>query len=199
MRKIWTVAPESLFPDQPEYKSSQTLESLTCPVCKKVLQRPVEVECGKAICASCLCTCIERELSCPCCHTTDFTEAHIRKPNTVVVDLLKNLLVICKQGCRKIVRANAYTKHLQSKCLSHYERMVDSPSRVTIGEVLSKSTADPVTPSEKKVAENLIRRLMAENKSEPVIHVPTRGQVPIVLNLIKPYLFHNCSPFHSFK
>ena len=59
--------------------------------------------------------------------------------------------------------------------------MIDSPSKMTISEVLSRPTNLPATPVEKKVAEHLVKKIINqqdENDSrEGVVRVPTRGQV----------------------
>lgn len=90
--------------------------------------------------------------------------------------ILGNQLVNCTKGCNQSVRAKHYQDHLKSKCTAFCEHTILSPSRTTIRDILKRQTDTPTTPVERKVAENLIKRLMAETK-EPVIRVPTQGQV----------------------
>lgn len=175
------MAADRLFPDycRPPYLAPPAdLSCLSCPMCGQVFERPVEMECGATVCAGCLITWVENHelLLCPCCESTSM-DSHIRKPSTCVVTLLKGLLVNCPQGCRMVVRADKFIGHVESKCRDFYESSSDSPSRLTVKEMLSRSSNHPVTHSEKKVAENLIKRMMAESSDEAILRVPTRGQV----------------------
>lgn len=81
-----------------------------------------------------------------------------------------------------MVRVESYKKHLQEQCRTHYTyQVIDSPSKITIGEVLSRPTDLPATPAEKKVAEHLVRKIINHqgdsDSREGVVRVPTRGQV----------------------
>jgi hypothetical protein len=76
-----------------------------------------------------------------------------------------------------VVRADNFMRHLESSCKDFYESSIDSPSRLTVKDMLSRSTNHPITGSEKRVAENLIKRMIAEHPQEAVVRVPTRGQV----------------------
>ena len=62
--------------------------------------------------------------------------------------------------CQDMFRVADYTKHLQGQCTSHYQERVDSPSKTTIGEVLSRPTTSPATPAEMKVAGHLVRKML---------------------------------------
>lgn len=177
------VAPNPLFTlnSTPSYILSKTeLAHVLCPVCDEVLQQPIETECGAVVCCRCMCRWLEvnhTHPACPFCYDEGFSDAHVRSPSNVVTNLLNHLLVKCeKQGCIRVVRAELYKSHLQSSCKEYFEGSTHSPSRVTISEILAKESARPVTPNEKKVAENLIKRLIAD-KPQSIIHVPTRGQV----------------------
>ena len=48
---------------------------------------------------------------------------------------------------------------------------------MTIRDLLEKDSASLTTPTEKKVTNHLIKRLMAENEDGQVLTVPMRGQV----------------------
>lgn len=92
--------------------------------------------------------------------------------------LLKSLLVECeKPGCKRITRVEHYSSHLQSSCKEYFEGSVNSPTRVTVGEILAKESSNPITRTEQRVAENLIKRLMADNSEQDIVHIQTRGQV----------------------
>ena len=79
-----------------------------------------------------------------------------------------------------IVPAENFIAHLKSLCKDGYESSLDSPSRLTVKDMLSRSTDHPVTSSEKRVAENLIKRMMAENPGKAIVRVPTCGQVSVI-------------------
>lgn len=180
------VAPESLFPSEdPEPKCSVSAIKgiLCCPVCTLLLDRPIELGCGTILCLKCCKSWVQfqckQSLSCPCCYDHRLDSSHIRPPPSLVVSLLNGLLVHCTRMCGKIVRVDHYQKHLQGLCMSHYHQRIDSPSKLTISEVLSRPTTSPVTPAEVRVAGHLVRKIMDSggSSSEGVVKVQTRGQV----------------------
>ena len=65
--------------------------------------------------------------------------------------------------------------HAQNKCLSHY-KVSDSPSKVTMSDMLSRRTNLPATPAERKVAGHLVKKILNQN-CNGVLKVPTSGQV----------------------
>lgn len=70
-----------------------------------------------------------------------------------------------------------YNRHLQSNCCSHCHQTLDSPSRMTLKDVLEKPTSSPATVAEKKVAEHLVRRILGNGGTEgKVLKLSTRGQ-----------------------
>ena len=94
------------------------------------------------------------------------------------MDVLGSQDVICSMGCNRAVRSDEYKSHLESQCKAFYSHSIHSPSRTTIGDLLAKDRAKPPTPAEKRVAQNIITRMMAaEGSSNQVLQLPTRGQV----------------------
>ena len=79
---------------------------------------------------------------------------HIRPPPAIVVSLFKELVL---QGCGKMVRLERYITHADDKCQGHYES-TDSPSKMTMREVLLRPSNLPVTPAEGKVAGHLVKK-----------------------------------------
>ena len=116
-----TAAP-SLFPDHdhPEYQTTAVSTDLSCPICLAVLERPLQVACGNIICCDCchkwIQSCSTCPAPCPCCYNHHLDITTIRPPPPVVVSLVSSLLVICSRGCGRLVRADNYIKHLDSKC-----------------------------------------------------------------------------------
>ena len=96
-----------------------------------------------------------------------------KTPPSLIVSLLEGLQVHCTRKCGKIVRMDSYIKHLKGQCRSHYVQLVNSPSKLTLREVLSTSIQSPATPAEMRVTEHLVRKICTEG----VMKVQTRGQV----------------------
>ena len=70
--------------------------------------------------------------------------------------------------------AARYWLHKESQCKEHYK--FSSPSRIRARETLSRPVTASTQPVEKKVAENLVRRLVAGNEDR-IVKIPTKGQV----------------------
>ena len=176
---IRSTAAKPLFPDNCRPLHLSAPSDLLCCMCNQVIERPIDIECGSTVCAPCLISWVENRdlLKCPCCESTSL-ERHLKKTSTCVVTLLNGLLVRCPRGCRMLVKAENFFSHLESsECKDFYISSADSPSRLTVREMLMRSAEHPVTNSEKKVAENLIKRMMAEKPNDSILRIPTRGQV----------------------
>ena len=96
------------------------------------------------------------------------------------MSVLGGQLFECDQGCNRTVRAIDYRQHIKSKCQGHFQHSTLSPSRTTVHDLLKKGMDTPTTPTERKVAEHLLKRMMSEKsgKDTPLLlQVPTRGQV----------------------
>lgn len=173
------MAPPSFFSTASGIPSTTcTHMDIQCTICVSTLDRPIELGCGNLVCL----VCIARYLSsgsegCPCCHVCHL-QGHISTPSKVTMAILGGQLVECTRGCNRTVRADQFEQHLQSRCQGFYEHSTHSPSRTTIKEILDKDQTTPTTHTEKIVAHNLIKRLMAENEDSTLLQVPTRGQVP---------------------
>ena len=174
------VAPGSLLPPEdlePHFEDSTVSGKLTCIICTCLLDRPVALTCGSIVCLECCRKWIQHHLSssltCPCCFDSPFDSAHIQAPPSLLVSLLEGLHIHCMRKCGKVVRVDCYMEHLKGGCKSHYIQRVDSPSKMTIRDVLSTPKETPATPAEMRVAEHLVRKICTEG----VMKVPTRGQV----------------------
>lgn len=96
------------------------------------------------------------------------------------MDVLGSQLVVCTRGCNRAVKAELYTSHINSQCQAAFEHSIHSPSRMVVQDLLDKGRVNPTTPTERRVAKNLISRLMAENNEEhQILHLPTKGQVHV--------------------
>ena len=91
-------------------------------------------------------------------------------PSGVVYSLFGDVKLVCK-ACKQTTTATPYGLHKESKCKKHYEI---SPSRISTQEIVSRPVIALTQPVE-KVAENLVRRLIAENEDR-IVKIPTKGQ-----------------------
>ena len=180
VRAILEIAPPSFVPhtSSPTYTPGSTLDAVHCPICSSVLERPVELDCGKVVCAECMVRNIQEsgELICPCCQLP-LNSSHFHPPSSVTMGVLGSLLVKC-ESCVMLVKACNFTKHTDSKCTAHCEISgLNSPTKTTLQDVLSKSPDSTPSPSELRVAGNVIKQMMSSG--EEVIKIPTgtRGQV----------------------
>ena len=78
------------------------------------------------------------------------------------------LLLHCIK-CGKLVKASEYIKHCDNNCELFSHPVMNSPSKVTLHDVLSKPVSTPATPMERRVTEHLVRRLLDESPEEKVI------------------------------
>jgi hypothetical protein len=160
----------------PQFLSTTVPE---CPICTQLLDCPLELGCGTIICLGCCTSWIQFHhppLSCPCCYDS-LGSKHIRSPPPLVVTLLEGLLLYCVRGCGKIVRVGQYGEHLKGACHSHYHQLVDSPSKATLCDVLSRPSTSPATPAEVRVAGHLVRKILDQGDAKGVFNIPRRGKV----------------------
>ncbi len=93
------------------------------------------------------------------------------------MSVLGSLHADCAMGCNRWVRADNYMQHIESQCQHHFVQSTLSPSHTTIRDILTKSSQAPTTPAERKVAGNVIRRIMTESADTALIKIPTPGLV----------------------
>lgn len=194
MIHLQTMSPATFIPKEdpaPQYHDSQgsLAENLCCPICTVILDRPLQLSCGAVVCLNCCCKWVQfaPSLSCPCCYGDMLNSSTVQLPSSLLMNLLQDLLVNCKKGCGKVVRLVQYQQHLNANCRSHYDQLTDSPSKMTIKDVLAKPTTSPATPAEVRVAEHLVRRILDQDtahstKGKGVLKVRTRGQVSKTIN-----------------
>ena len=176
------MAPAPLFPPLVPDPGTQTNQVL-CTICSNILDRPIELDCGVLVCLLCITRWLtiksgqeaEIMVECPCCYCSLIDHAHT--PSRVTLNLLGEQEVICARGCNRAVKAELYMAHINSRCQACFSHSIHSPSRTTIGELLTKDRDRPTTHAEKKVARNIITRMIAEGSSTQVLQLPTGGQV----------------------
>ena len=182
---IQSIVPPSPLQDNddPQFLSSPTLKKLLCSLCLKVAFQPVELSCEHMVCSGCCCKVIQASysLKCPCCSNHTLSSQTICPPSSLFMSLVNDLLVKCAKGCGGAVRLQDYNQHCESKCHSFRENL-NSPSKVTLKDVLGKSSTSPATPVEVKAARSLVKRILNQGEgsssSPPVIKIgSSRGQV----------------------
>lgn len=176
---------EDLFPEchgTPDY----LVKNLNCPICDSVYNSPIQISCGYTVCATCCCKWLQfvETPVCPGCYGRDFINSHIlctsdiNPPSSLLTNLLDGVLVTCRRNCGKLVTLGQYIHHLEANCRSHYSQSINSPSKMTVSEVMAKSAQSPATPVEVRLTEHLVRRMMDQSSDgNGVVKVPTHGQV----------------------
>ena len=150
----------------------QRLSHIQCSVCLDVLSLPVELGCNNLVCADCCCKWIEitGNTECPVCYTHKLSEDEISKPPPVVTQILAELKIRCNR-CNNLTTASQFNAHLSSNCNQY--TAISSPS---LEDILSAPGTAPTLPVERRVAEKLVRRLLAESEDN-TITISTGGQV----------------------
>ena len=174
------MAPPSFFPTSIPLSAFPSTHIHTCTICMNILNQPVELLCGSLVCLCCITRwlTINRREECPCCISP--LQDHARSPSRVTMDMLSSQMVDCPRGCNRTVKLGLYIQHHQSHCQSFFEHSTHSPSRTTISDILDREK-QPITPAEKRVARNIIKRIMAESKDSQTLQLPTGGQVNLIM------------------
>lgn len=176
-------APPSFSPpsstSQPQYDSASAQScgvDIFCSICTEVLSQPLQLACHRMVCAKCLIQTINisGRLACPCCYDHPLNSSYFEPPNAVTMAVLGSLHVRCNRDCNKTVRADCYNQHIASNCKDYYLCSTLSPTRATIRDILNKPLDAPPTLAEKRVAENVVKRMMTAHGT---VKISTHGQV----------------------
>ena len=109
---------------------------------------------------------VQGEGNCPCCYTKHTLS--VQKPSSVLTKVLGRVIVKCSV-CLEMVHIDDIHTHLASRCKK--ESTID----LSVSDILSQSLTTP-TPTERQLASNLVRRMMAATLSDSV-QITTGGQV----------------------
>lgn len=169
------MAPQPFFPTVTPPLMSTENSDILCTVCASFLDRPVELECGNLVCLECCIKWLTISTECPCCYMPLLDHTH--PPSKVTMSVLGGQLFECDRGCNRTVKATDYQQHLRSQCHNFFQHSTLSPSRTTVRDLLEKGRDTPTNPTERRVAEHLLKRMMSEKEDTPLLQVPTRGQV----------------------
>ena len=122
---------------------------LVCPLCKLVVNGPVQLACERLACAECVIQMLHSKGPSACCPScgAPATSVHFMKCPSMVADLLGNLRVKCGQGC-----------------------MPPFFSSPAAGE-------PPLCPDEQRVCTHLVKRALQESADLSTLILRTGGQV----------------------
>ena len=155
------------------------LDDFACQLCKCILDRPVQMRCGKLVCLACLDQFWQKSgmeaaetYPCPSCDA-GYHDLVPTAAADVISKVIGSLLLHC-YICREVVRLEHLSTHLQSNCTER--STAPSPSRLTVGQILCRPANAPPTTAEKRVATSVVKRLLHTSASE-VVSLPTAGQV----------------------
>ena len=81
-------------------------------------------------------------------------QSTVLRPPAIVGSLLNEVMVSCVKGCNKVVKVSNYEQHLVGNCQGFYDDL-DSPSKVTLRDVLSKPSTSPASLAEMKATSHL--------------------------------------------
>jgi len=162
---IESVSMPTQDPSPSCFRPSPQTQKLTCCICLSLLNRPVQLSCDSLICVNCCCDAIRMSysLDCPCCYNHTLSQSTVSRPSAIVLSFLSEVMVSCMKGCNKAVRVHNYEQHLIGNCKGHYEDL-NSPSKVTLRDVLSKPTTSPASLAEMKATSHLVQRYLNQQE-----------------------------------
>lgn len=147
--------------------SNLSLCDMQCAFCKCIVDRPVTTPCRKLVCAKCITEHIRNSksvsLHCPSCSSTHSLEtASLYGPaSDMLLKIIGSLLVKCdKPDCTQIVALSQLKQHIEAGCQKGF--VLYSPSKLTLGQVLSRPVTAPLIGAEKRVAGAVVKRMLHE-------------------------------------
>ena len=151
--RVYQCPPPPNEDPHPQFVPTSLVDKLTCPICLDIVQRPVKLMCDHTVCAHCCCKNIQItcSLQCLCCYRHVLSSGTISPPSPLFLSLLNESVVVCIRKCGNMVKLPDYSNHLDTRCKSHNINM-NSPSKITLKDVLCQSTTSPATPVELKAA-----------------------------------------------
>ena len=163
-----------LHPSRFQLPATISLPDVQCPICHNILDSPVQLTCGKMACGECIVMQGEKLLStCPCCdgEHNNLPES-FQTPPDVVQSVLGSLPVQCDQPvCTAYVALRDLLTHIEQGCRP--SDTCTQPS-ATVSEILRLPPNTPPTDMEKRVASNIVQRMMGGDK---IVQLPTARKV----------------------
>ena len=168
----------------PQFIPTSLINERTCPICLDIVRSPVHLSCDHTVCVHCCSKHMQvsYSLQCPCCYRHTLSSITISITSAFFLSLL-NDSIVCIRKCGNMVKLQDYHHHLHNCCKTHHVN-INSPSKVTLKDVLCQPITSPATPVEHKAAQHLVKRLLHQGEGAPgVVQIPTGGQVYNIISL----------------
>ena len=161
----------------------------------------MKTPCNTLVCAKCIGSLIltsSSSVQCPgCMEHHDVSPTLFVPASDVVLKVLGTLLVHCDEpSCIAVVHLKHLAEHVNSGC-KMYTAPSFSPSKLTMGQILTRPLQSVPTVVEQKAAASIVKRLLhasppSGGSSEspqpaPVVKLTTDGTVSIISMDIKHY------------
>ena len=168
IRHMQQTAPPS-FTDKLTGATVVDSSATQCPICLSSVDRPLELACGSVVCMDCCCASVSigDSLSCPCCYDHDLSEDTVNAPSSRMTDLFEAAMKVHCHTCQGVFFLSEHREHT-----CH----LNSPSRLSVQQILDRPVTAPPHPVESRVAEHLVRRLIVQGTTD-TITIPTQGKV----------------------
>lgn len=178
------IIPSSIVENMPELnRFISPPQDLVCPICKEILDRPIQSQCQHIFCYACVQEWLNhagKNSKCPCCLQPLVLSAFSRVPR-IILNVLSTLLVLCR-SCKKPIALEQLAVHEQ-QCNTF---RCDTESK-TLAAVLITPNDVPLSNEEEQAVTHLVKRKL--NFSEkPQVLLKTRGTVGVVFNLYMTFL-----------
>lgn len=173
-----SIIPQPIILNMPPIERFVSIsEELLCPICKEVLDRPVQAGiCDHFFCASC----IEKWLqfsntnnsTCPVCKTA-LTVTHLKTAPRLLLNLIATSCASCRI-CKTVLKLEQLQEH-ELFCKHYVLERRDQ----TIETILKTSTKDPLSSTEELLTTHLMKRKLSSCSSPNVI-LRTGGTVSTI-------------------
>ena len=181
MKAAGPLSPSRFLPP-----TAVSLSDLQCSLCSCIVDKPVQTPCGKTVCGVCIsmaiskCVSLESYTCTSCSGVHTISDASYPAAPDLLIKVLGELLLTCDiASCSEVVALKNLKTHVQSGCKATLPTF--SPSKLTIGQIVSRSLTSPPTAAERKAATSVVKRLMSSPPgplhSSSVVKLPTAGQV----------------------
>ena len=174
--------------------SNVSLKDMQCAYCECIADKPVNTPCRKRVCAKCISDHVRNSedisLHCLCCNTIHtINSASFYPPaSELALKVLGSMLVKCeKPDCTHIMALSNLKKHIESGCCQR--DLAYSPSKLTLGQILSRPLTSPPTTVEKKAATVVVKRMLGETgpsssgvEKSSLVQLPTAGLVRVCVH-----------------
>lgn len=151
-------------------------EDLVCPICKEVLEQPLQSSCQHLFCFKCVdawVTHAGNSVKCPTCQEP-WSSATFCKVPRVILNILSALLVACS-SCKQLVQLDRLQLH-EKRCNEYVSDLLPK----TLAEVLDTALDVPLTTEEERLTTHLVKRKLSTSTNSEVL-LRTGGSVSRII------------------